>query len=340
MICLTEDTPERMGKPGAGSGPVAVDQNSPLTGADITRMRFDKASGVDDGQGLLAIRVHDVGYFRNFGGLLGQARQVVAGDQVGAPLARAGHQLLEPDAQFFGGAVNADRAQRHLVDFLAVNLFQLAVVDENFLFGGPEFRHRRGQTAVFALEPQADVLADHAGDHQGPAHADRLAVRGAQRQGLEDVVLRAETAGKGDVRHQGPLGGQSQAELVGHGMQVDGRHAPLGHHAPGAHAGPAGGAVDGQQVDLGIRGPADGHGQLAHGVGPGFEGDALGAELADPVDFLHEIVLVEKPDPRVALELLDRPVLEGLLVVGVGGVRGDDVAPFLQLQGPRPGSRP
>ena len=159
-----------------------------------------------------------------------------------------------------------------------------------------------------------DVLADHARNHQGAAHADRLDERRAQGQGLEDAVFAAEAAGKSDVRHPLALVGQLLAELVGGGMEVKAGHAPLLHHAPGAHAGAAGGAVDGQQVDFGPGAPLDGHGQLAQAVSAGLEGDALEAEVAQALDLFVEAFLIDKAEPAVPLELLDGAVLESRLV--------------------------
>ncbi len=53
-----------------------------------------------------------------------------------------------------------------------------------------------------------------------------------------------------------PWRGELLEQLVGHALEVEGRDAPLLHHAPRAHAGAAGCAVDGEQVDLGV---ADAH---------------------------------------------------------------------------------
>ncbi len=90
-------------------------------------------------------------------------------------------------------------------------------------------------------------------------------------------------------------------------------HAPLLHHPPGAHAGAAGGAVDGQQVDLGLAAPLERHGQLAQPVGTGLQRDPLEAQLAQPLALGQEALLVDEAQPAVPLELLDRPVLEGRL---------------------------
>jgi hypothetical protein len=58
-------------------------------------------------------------------------------------------------------------------------------------------------------------------------------------------------------------------------MEVDGGHTPALHHVPGAHAGSAAGTVDGQQIEFGIGGEFDGHGQFFHAVGTGFQGNAF-----------------------------------------------------------------
>ena len=48
------------------------------------------------------------------------------------------------------------------------------------------------------------------------------------------------------------------------------RDAPALHHVPGAHAGAAAGTVDGQQVQFGVGGKLNGHGQLGHTIGACF----------------------------------------------------------------------
>ena len=59
---------------------------------------------------------------------------------------------------------------------------------------------------------------------------------------------------------------------------------------------PPGSAVDGQQVDAGVGGPFQRHGQLAHGISAGLEGDALGAEAPQTLDFLRKGLLIDKAE--------------------------------------------
>ena len=189
-----------------------------------------------------------------------------------------------------------------------------------------------GQPAV--VHPVAHVLADHAGDHHRPAQAHGPDVRGTEREALEDVVFGAEAAGEGEIGHALALGHELVGELHGGRVEVDAGHAPLFHHPPGAHAGPAGGAVDGQQVDLGLAPPLQGHGQLAESVGPRFERDPLEAELAEPIALGQEARFVDEAEAAVALELLDGAVVVAGLDDGVGRIGGDDVSASLELQGP------
>ena len=97
-------------------------------------------------------------------------------------------------------------------------------------------------------------------------------VKGAPRaRPFEDAVFQGKAAGKGEIDHPFTLGGQDAGILVGFGMEVDRRHAPALHHVPGAHAGAAAGAVDGQQVKFGLGGEFDCHGQFFHAVGAGLQ---------------------------------------------------------------------
>jgi len=66
------------------------------------------------------------------------------------PFARACHKLRKSDADFFGGAVNADCAKRHLVHFLSVFRFRLLVADEYFFLGVPVPEHGFRQAAGLA----------------------------------------------------------------------------------------------------------------------------------------------------------------------------------------------
>ena len=143
-----------------------------------------------------------------------------------------------------------------------------------------------------------------------------------------------KAAGEGDIRYPFALVRQLLAELVGGGMQVEAGHTPLLHHAPGAHAGAAGSAVYRQQVDFGSRAPLDGHGQLAQAVSAGFQGDALEADIPQPLDLVIEVLFSDKAEPAVPFELLDGAFLEGCLVDRVGGVGRNDIAAFLELQRP------
>ena len=111
---------------------------------------------------------------------------------------------------------------------------------------------------------------------------------------------------------------------------LDGRDAPLVHHPPGAHARAAAGAVDGQQVELGLGGVLDRPGQVGRPVGAGLEEDALGPGLAQLLDPLHERLLLDHAQAGVALELLEAALLEGRDDVGVLGVGQDDVALLLE----------
>ena len=117
------------------------------------------------------------------------------------------------------------------------------------------------------------------------------------REDLEDVVLGREAAGDGDVGDVGALGAQTLDELVGHALQVEGGNAPLLHHAPRAHAGAAGGAVDREQVDLGV---ADAHlmamASSRMRVGAGLERDALGAQVAQALDLVVERLLIDEAE--------------------------------------------
>ena len=89
-----------------------------------------------------------------------------------------------------------------------------------------------------------------------------------------------------------------------------------------------------KQVDLRVTRPANRHGQLAHRVGPGLEGDAPRTHAADAFDLLHEPLTVDEPQPGVALELLQRPGLERRLVGGKLRIGGHDVAALFQLERP------
>ncbi len=137
-----------------------------------------------------------------------------------------------------------------------------------------------------------------------------------------------------------PLAARLGRELGRGRMQVEAGHAPFLHHAPRAHAGAAGSAVDGQQVDLGLATPLDGHGQLAQAVRAGLQGDPLEAEVAQPLALGEEALFVDEAEPAVALEFLDRAVFEGGLSDGIGRIGRDDVAALLQFQRPFEASRP
>ncbi len=293
------------------------------------RLRFI----VQDRLRLVAIGVHHVRDPGGLGAFLGQAHQVAPADRVDAEPAGPGHKLLETHAKLVDVAEDADGPQRDARHFVAPDqLGHLLPADEDLVQLRTVLAHGLGQPAV--VHPQRDVLTDHAGDHQGPAHAHRLAVRGAQCQGLEQVILGAEAAGKGQVRHAQPAGGELAGELSRGRVEVNAGNTPLLHHPPGAHAGAAGGPVDGQQVDLRLAAPAQGHGQLAQAVRAGLERDPLEAQLAQPPALGQEALLVDEAQPAVPLELLDGPVLEGGLVHRVRWIGGHDVPAALQFQGP------
>ena len=125
--------------------------------------------------------------------------------------------------------------------------------------------------------------------------------------------------------------------LVQQALDVDGGDAPFVHHAPGAHAGAAAGAVHGEQVDLGLGGEFHRPGQVHGPVGPGLEGDALGADVAEVLHRLMEFVFIHHAHPGVAFEFLDALGQVALFGGRVGGVGQHDVAPAPEELGPLQG---
>ena len=116
-------------------------------------------------------------------------------------------------------------------------------------------------------------------------------------------------------------------------MKVNRRNAPLGHHAPGAHSSTARGPINCQQIDIGIAGPADGHGQFSHRIGSGLEGNAFGAQLAQALHLVHEAFLIHETEARMPFKLLQRSGLKSSLMRRVFRIRCYDVTSFFQFNG-------
>ena len=152
------------------------------------------------------------------------------------------HYLLQANGQFLGIAVEADCAQRYVLDFASTNdFFNIFVVDENLFNGRTEPTDSVRQLAVF--HPLIDILANHARYHQGAAHANSSYIWRTKRESLEDAVFTAESAGKCQIRYLLALIVQNLGKLTSRRMKIDAGHAPLFHHAPRTHAGSAGSAI-------------------------------------------------------------------------------------------------
>ena len=192
----------------------------------------------------------------------------------------------------------------------------------------------RDGTRQFALlEPLADVLAHHTGDHDGAAQTHSLHIRRSHGQYFEHVILGRQTAADGQVGHIGTTSRQLLTQFVGHGLQVHGGYAPLDHHAPGAHARAAGGPVYGQEIYARIRGPLEGHSQFSYGVSPCLERDSLGPKTTQALHFSGKALFVNKAKTRVTLELLQGTILVGFLDRFVRRIGRDKIATPLKLQG-------
>src|SRR4030042_1873862 len=305
------------------------------TGPDFPEpvLFYGKLLAVQHFHRLFAVGFHQVRYAGDIGAVAGQGHQLFTGKSGDAKAARAGHELLESHTELFAVVIDTDSAERDVLNlFAADDVLHILVVDKDFLHRGAELGDGIGEFAF--LKPQGDVLADHARNHQGAAHADGFDERGAESQCLEDAVLAAESAGESDIRHPLAFIREHLAELIGGGVEVKAGHTPLLHHAPGTHAGAAGRAVDGKEVDFSTGAPLDSHGKLAQAVSAGFQGDALEADIAQALDLGVELLFTNKAESTVPLELLDGAVFESRLVNGVGGVRGNDKAAFLELDGP------
>ena len=181
------------------------------------------------------------------------------------------------------------------------------------------------------------IGAHHGRGHDGTAHAHQLDEGGAQGQAFEDMVFQGQAAGDGAVGHEFALLFEVVQVLVEQAFDVDGGDAPLVHHAPGAHAGAAAGAVHREQVDLGIGGEFHRPGQVHRPVGPGLEGDALGADVAQVLHRLMEFVFIHHAHPGMAFEFLDALGQVALFGGRVGGVGQHDVAPAPEELGPLQG---
>ncbi len=187
---------------------------------------------------------------------------------------------------------------------------------------------------IIFFQPVTDILPQHSGDHEGPSHTHRFHIRAPHGDGFEDAIFGREASGDGDVGYPKSLLLQFLAELVGEALDVEGGDTPLVHHRPGAHPRAAGRSVDGDEVDSRLGPVAQGHGQLSLGVGSRFEGYPLETDLPEPRYLGHESLLRDEAEARVALELPEPPVVEGLLHIGNGGVGKNNVAPLFEFEGP------
>ena len=142
-----------------------------------------------------------------------------------------------------------------------------------------------------------------------------------------------EPSGHGQVRYTEALCRKFVGELDSERLQVKAGDTPLVHHGPGAHTGTARGAVDGEEVDLGLGTPAHGHCKLDHGVGAGLEGDPLEPDLSKALHFGHERLPANKAKPRVPFELSDSAVIIAHCNFTVVGIGGDDVTTACKLPG-------
>ena len=274
---------------------------------------------------------------------------ILPGNARRGKLAGAGHQLLQSGIQLVGARPHRNSAIGDIFHFFFADFFlDVIITGEYFLRGIAIFLEALGQFVPVAanfrfpvgIQGAFDIGSQETRNHQRTAHADQFRIRSAQRQRLEHQVFAGNPAAERHVDDFGSGIGQYSRVFMGFGMQQDRGNPPTFHHVPRAHAGTAAGAIHRQQVQLGVAGELDSHGEGLHAIGTGLQRDPLEADFAQIGDIVHEIFpnLIRRrhlgiTHPAVAGERANRSVFEGFLHFRDGRIRVDKIAAFGEPNG-------
>ncbi len=116
-------------------------------------------------------------------------------------------------------------------------------------------------------------------------------------------------------------------------MKIEAWNPPFLHHSPRTHAGSTRCTVDGEQIDLGLGSPLDGHSQFPEAVCPGFQGNSLETQATKPSHFRQKSILADKAKTAVPFEFLEGSVPICRLNHGAGWIGRDDIASLLEIEG-------